>query len=90
MTRQVSPELALATPDAAARLGGEVAQMYDLLDCSLQAWSAYWTAWFAARGVDDLLRANAALASEGFNIAGLAAARRQAFHGRVAPTLNEP
>lgn len=90
MTRQVPPEPALTAPDAGARLGDDVAQMYDLLTCSLQAWSAYWTAWFAARGVDDLLRANAALASEAFSIVGLAAARRQTFHGRLAPTLNEP
>jgi hypothetical protein len=72
-----------------AILSSEVAQVYDLFDGGLQAWSAYWTAWFNARSLDDVLRANAALAAESFSLAGLAAARRQLFHHVVTPTLNE-
>jgi hypothetical protein len=87
MTRQTP--LAPDAPAPEAMLGSDVAQMYDLLTCNLQAWSAYWTAWFGARSLDDVLRANAALAAESFSLAGLAAARRQSFHGVVAPTLNE-
>ena len=90
MTRKSLPRKTTpAAPDPAEVLGSDVAQMYDLLTCGLQAWSAYWTAWLNARSIDDVLRANAALASEGFNLAGLASARRQSFHGVVAPTLNE-
>jgi hypothetical protein len=87
MTRQ--DPLAPTAPSAGAILGSDVAQMGDLLTCGLQAWSAYWTAWFNARSIDDVLRANAALAAESFSLAGLAAAQRQSFHGVVAPTLNE-
>ena len=67
-------------------LGGDVD---DLLTCNLQAWNAYCTAWFAARSVDDRFRANAALVWETVSLAGLAAARRQSFHGVLVPTLNE-
>ena len=88
MTRQDSPSQ--AAPDPVAMLGDDAAQIGDLFTCGLQAWSAYWAACFGARSVDDLLRANAALAAEGFSLAGLAAARRQSFHGLVVPTLNEP
>lgn len=89
MTRQSPPEPAPAERPSGVILGSEVAQMYDLFTCALQAWSAYWTARFNARSVDDILDANGALASESFNLAGLAAARRQSFHDVVAPTLNE-
>ena len=78
-----------AAPELGAVLGGEVAQMYDLLDGGLRAWSAYWTAWFSARSLDDVLRANATLAAESFSLAGLAAARRQMFHHAITPTLND-
>lgn len=89
MTRHGPPEPMSAAPLYSVFLDSEVAQMTDLLTCSLQAWSAYWTAWLNARGVDDILRANLTLAAEGFDLAGMAAARRQSFHGRVTPTLNE-
>ena len=89
MTQAMMTDHPIAAPGSSQALTADVAQAYDLLTCALQAWSAYWTACFSARGLDDLYRANAELAAEGFTLPGHVAAERQRVGGIITPTLND-